>query len=185
MSFEIQVCNPAIRDRSREERESLSSAMIAVFPQLTEDAYMVWNWVPVRINYNSDLSVMLEDVLLMLSAVLQSDRGSHVASFGASTFRTTWSLQWTPSTLTVEAAWSSIAGSYEDLLNSRPRLELPRTEFLGEWKSLLKKVLTVIDSSGITIEQHDQVAHLRRLEAAIPSVGRIYQGQEPGAPGDW
>ena len=55
MPFEIQVCNPAIRDRSHEERESLSSAMIAVFPEHTEDAYLVWNWVPVRMNYSSDL----------------------------------------------------------------------------------------------------------------------------------
>jgi hypothetical protein len=51
MPFEIQVSNPAIRDRSHEERESLASAMIAVFPESTEDAHVVWNWIPVRVNY--------------------------------------------------------------------------------------------------------------------------------------
>ena len=59
MYFEIQICNPVIRDCSNEKRETLPSAMRAVFPEAAEDAIMVWNWVPVRINYNCHLSVMM------------------------------------------------------------------------------------------------------------------------------
>jgi hypothetical protein len=178
MFFGIQICNPTIRDRSYEERETLSSAILAIFPEATEDAYMVWNWVPVRINYNCDLSVILEDVLLMLTALLQSNDGSHVASFGANTFRAQWSLHWVAGDLTVNAQWQSIAGSYEDILNNRCTLERPRDEFLSEWKSLLKKVIRAIDHSGIKIEEEEQFAMLRRVEAAIPKCGRIYAGKE-------
>jgi hypothetical protein len=174
MYFEIQICNPAIRDRSNEERETLSSAMLAVFPEATEDAFMLWNWVPVRMNYNCDLSVMMEDLLLMLNDLLKSDQGSHVTSFGANTFRAKWSLHWAAGALTIDAAWESVAGSYENLLNSRRTLEVPRDEFLSEWKSLLKKVIEAIDSSGIKIQEEQQVALLRRVEAAIPKCGRIY-----------
>jgi hypothetical protein len=179
MAFKIQICNPAIRDCSNEERESLSSAMIAVFPEATEDAIMLWNWVPVRINYSGDLSVMMEDLLLMLSDLLQSDEGSHVALFGASTFRAEWSLHWAAGDLTIDAAWESIAGSYEEVLNSRRTLEVPRDEFLSEWKSVLKKVIEAIDRSGIMIEEDLQVAMLRRVEGAIPKCGRLYQSREP------
>jgi hypothetical protein len=179
MSFKIQICNPAIRDRSNEERESLSSAIVAVFPEATEDAIMLWNWVPVRINYCGDLSVMMEDLLLMLSDLLQSDQGSRVTSFGASTFRAKWLLRWAAGDLTIDAAWESVAGSYEDVLNSRRTLEVPRDEFLSEWKSVLKKVIEAIDRGGIKIEEEAQVALLRRVEAAIPKCGRIYQSREP------
>jgi hypothetical protein len=178
MYFEIQICNPTIRDRSNEERESLSSAILAVFPEATEDAYMVWNWVPIRINYNCDLSVMLEDVLLMLAALLQSEDGSHLTSFGANTFRAKWSLHWVAGELTIEAVWESVAGSYEDVLNNRCTLEIPRGEFLSEWKSLLKKVIGAIDRSAIKIAEEEQFAMLRRVEAAIPKCGRIYVCEE-------
>jgi hypothetical protein len=153
MYFEIQICNPVIRDCSNEKRETLPSAMRAVFPEAAEDAIMVWNWVPVRINYNCHLSVMMEDLLLMLSDLLQSDQGSNVTSFGANSFRATWSLHWAAGTLTIDAAWVSIAGSYVELLNSRRTLEVPRDEFLSEWKSLLKKVIEAIDGSGIKIDE--------------------------------
>ena len=181
MYFEIQASNPSIRRRPADERESLSSAMLAVFPEVTEDAILVWNWLPIRINYNSDLSAMIDDVLPMLTALLESDSGSFITSFGANTFRSRWSLHWiSGGALRMEATWHSVAGSYEDLLNSRPIIELQQYEFHREWKAPLKKVIEAIDASGIRIAEQEQLIQLRRVEAAILDYGRIYQHREIG-----
>ena len=171
MYFKIQISNPAIEDCSNQKREDLSSAIFAAFPQATEDAIMVWNWVPIRINYSCDLSVIIENVLLMLSDLLQFDKGSRLTSFGANTFRAVWSLYWAGGNLTVDASWESIAGSYENLLNSRRTLKVPQAEFLIQWKALLKKVIEAIDYSGIKIQDKKQIGTLRGIEAAIPKAG--------------
>jgi hypothetical protein len=173
--FEIQTSNPSIRDCSNEERESLSSALIAIFPAVTEDAIMIWNWVPVRINYNCDLSVIIEDILLMLRDVLSSDHGSKVTSFGANTLTAKWSLNWTDESIRVDAKWEAVAGSYEDLLNSRHVLEFKKDRFLCEWKAILKKVIVAVETSGIKITDEEEVALLNRVEAAIPRFGHLYE----------
>ena len=178
MCFEIQICNPSIGRRTSDQKETLSSAILAVFPEVTEDAVMVWNWVPIRINYNCDLSVMIEDLLLMLSDVLQSDHGSSATFFGSNTFRAAWSLSWADGTLRIETKWESVAGSYEDLLNSRSTLEVQRGQFLSEWKALLGKVIEAIDTSGIRIADQEHVLLLRRIEAAIPRCGKLYDGTD-------
>ena len=177
MYFEIQTSNPSLRHRSNEERETLSSAMLAAFPETTEDAIMVWNWIPIKINYNCDLSVMMEDLLLMLSDLLDSNCGSNVIFFGANTFRAEWSLNWADGNLRIDATWESVAGSYEDLLNSRNKLEIRQDHFLHEWKALLRKVIEAIETSGVKITEEKDLTLLRRVEAAIPKFGRLYNSQ--------
>ncbi|MBA4156984.1 MAG: hypothetical protein H0X65_05860 [Gemmatimonadetes bacterium] len=152
--------------------------MVAVFPEATEDAIMIWNWVPIRINYNCDLSVIIEDLLLMLDVLLRSGHGSNTTFFGANTFRAEWTLDWANGALRIDARWESVAGSYENLLNSRHTLEVRKDQFLSEWKSLLQKVMEAIDTSGIRVAEQEQVVLLRRVEAAIPEYGRIYRSQE-------
>lgn len=174
MYFEIQISNPAIRPCPHEERESLSAALPAIFPEPTEDAIMVWNWIPVKINYNCDLSVMMEDILFMLREILASDKGSTVTIFGANTFRVEWSISWEDQSLRVESNWQSISGSYEQLLNDRNILEVQKDRFLREWKSLLTKVINAIETSGIRIEDKEQVELLHHVEGAIDGDGYLY-----------
>lgn len=178
MYFEIQISNPSIRDRSHEERENLSSALLAIFPEVTEDAIMIWNWVPVRISYNFDLSVMIEDVLLMLNEILNSDHGSMVTFFGANTFTVEWSLSWVEEKIDISAKWESVAGCYEDLLNSRNVLKFNKDQFLSEWKTILKKIIIAVETSGIKIADEKEVALLYGIEAAIPNVGHLYEGMD-------
>lgn len=175
MYFEIQVSNPTVLVLHGERHEKVAYAVDAMFPASTEDAILLWNWVPVRINYKADLSVMLEDVLTMLSDLMQSNSGSTVASFGASTFRAKWMLTWTGGSLRIEADWDSIAGTYEELLNTRGTVNIRRDDFVSEWKGLLGKVLSALETSGVVVEDEDDLELLRRIESAIPVLGKLYR----------
>jgi hypothetical protein len=175
MYFEIQVGDPLVLDAFEESREDLSSAIRAVFPEATEDAILVWNWVPVRLNYNADSSVIIEDVLLMLTALLQSSSGSHSATFGASTFRANWLLNWDAGTVRIQSRWDSVAGGYEDLLNERQELKYPMDQFLCEWKCYLRKIFVPVQASGLVLLDMSQFSILQKVESAIPGFGRLYR----------
>jgi hypothetical protein len=174
MYFEIQVCDPSIRRSVHEERQDLSSAILGMFPEYTEDAILLWNWVPIRINYNADLSVMMDDILMILENLLNSDRGCTRTYFGANTFRAEWLLTWAEGDIEINAKWESVAGSYEDTLNSRSVLKVKLDEFLCEWKALLRKVLVAVKLSGIRMADEKELARLVRVEAAIPKLGKLY-----------
>jgi hypothetical protein len=175
LHFEIQTGRPFWNVLPNEEREDLSSAMKAVFFSNTEDAILIWNWVPVKINYNADLSVMMEDLLVLLKELLKSPQGSTLTRFGASTFRAHWSATWSDGKIRIDASWHSVAGSYEDLLNSRHILEIPCHKFLSEWKALLRKVSSAIEESEIKIEDKNDLFLLREVESAIPEFGCLYR----------
>jgi len=173
--FEIQVGQPRMLRAFNETREDLASAIRALFPATTEDAILVWNWIPVRINYNADLSVIIEDLLWMLDDLLKSDHGTGKTFFGASTLRAEWSLDWANGGIRVTSRWDSIAGSYESLLNQHCTLELSLKDFLSEWKALLRKVIEAIELSGITVTNHENLVLLRRIESFIPEFGVLYR----------
>ena len=60
--FAIQASNPTVMSATGQRVKTLASAIPAIFPVTTEEAYMVWNWVPVRISYKYDLYVLIDDI---------------------------------------------------------------------------------------------------------------------------
>lgn len=175
MYFEIQVCDPSFTYMPNTEREDLSSAIRAIFPANTEDAILIWNWIPIRVNYNADLSVMMEDLLILLNDLLNHVHGERLARFGANTFRTDWSVSWADGKVRIDATWHSVAGSYLDLLNSRRLLEIDQQEFLSEWKALLRKVIFAVEKNGVVLVNNEDLVSIRRVEAAIRDLGRLYR----------
>jgi hypothetical protein len=175
LHFEIQASEPSVRQCQNEVSQDLASAIVAAFPPTTEDAILLWNWVPVKMNYNADLSVMIEDLLLMLDDLLKSECGSRLVYFGSNTFRAEWSLHWEGNLLRIKTVWESVAGMYESLLNSRSILEGERQDFVCEWKAILKKLIDSIENSGIAIVDKTDIALLRETQSRIPNFGRLYR----------
>lgn len=178
MQFKIQVSNPIRQNHIEDYAEDLSEAIESIFPLFTEDALILWNWVPTRVSYKYDLSVMIFDILELLDELLTHKQGSHRTFFASSSFRVEWLSKWTEETISISSHWDCVVGNYEDLLNSRSLLEISKTEFLAEWKALLKKVIETIDQTSIQIEEKQELEDLRRIEAAIPSFGILYSNQE-------
>jgi hypothetical protein len=178
MFFAIQVSNPAILSVKKKRQEDLAEALNAIFPDKTEEAYILWNWVPVRVSYKYDLSVMIEDILNMLIFLTASESGSYRVSFGSSTLNAEWQLNWNDNQLTIFSNWHSPADFYTDLLNSRNKLEINRDAFLWEWKAVLRKVIWAIENGEFTFRYKPNWKALYKLEAAIPKYGFFYQTEE-------
>jgi len=172
--FAIQASNPTVISATGQRVKTLASAIPAIFPVTTEEAYMLWNRVPVRISYKYDLYVLIDDIPPMLSQLLDRDAGTHEFGWGSSTFSARWQLNWSEGQLRIAARWRSVAGGYESLLNTRSELVFGQNDFVYEWKALLACLLRCIDTSGIHITREQDLATIRELEAAIPRFGRYY-----------
>ncbi len=172
--FTIQVGDPLVKSTKQERVEYLYQAIETIFLDDTENAYLLWNLVPVRIDYKYDLYVLIDDIPPLLNALLNSEQGSHRVGWGSSSFNAEWNIEWGDGILKIVSQWNSIAGAYEALLNSRSKLEMEKNLFLSEWKALLRKIIEAIDFSGITIVNQAELDYLRSLESAIPKLGRFY-----------
>lgn len=175
MYFAIQASNPTVLSLQGRQVASVAEAIAAIFPEATEEAVFIWNWVPIRVSYKFDLCVLFDDILILLDKYLGGGDSSHRVYWGSNTFRAEWRLQWTDSRVKIESKWDSVAGNYQDLLNSRGMLEVEYGAFLWEWKALLRKIIDSIDSSGVRVANEAELGVLRRIEEAIPRFGRRYE----------
>ena len=174
MTFVIQVSNPRVVPVGATQAADLSEAIDLLFLGETEDSIVLWNLIPVRINYKYDLSVMIDDLAPLLEALCMRDAGSLPVAFGSNSFNAEWNVRWNGGHVRIQADWHSVAGRYEDVLNSRQNLECGQTEFLQEWKMLLKKVIEVVERSGIDLADRHRFEQIRSIEARIVYPGILY-----------
>jgi hypothetical protein len=174
MEFLIQASDPIIWDQTNIKVETYYGALSKIFEEYTEDAYLIWNDIPVRITYEHDLYVNLDCILVFLKKLLESQEGTHRLSWGSDTFNAIWNIEWANSNVKITSRWNSISGGYEDLLNSRNYLEFPIDLFLHEWKMLLKKIINAINQSGIFIKEKEGFESLCKIESEIKTPGYLY-----------
>lgn len=174
MNFKIQACNPKTQNPAERRVEDLAAAIQAIFAADTEDAFLLWNGIPVRLSYKYDLSVLIDDLLPLLAKLLDSPTGAQQVYWASNTFQAEWALEWTADQVTIIATWDSVAGGYEDLLNQRNMLEVERKGFLREWRAVLRHVLDKVNKANLEIEDQSSIDLLRKIEAALPSVRSLY-----------
>jgi hypothetical protein len=175
MQFAIQVGNPTILRPQTTLLPDLAYAIEELFPTDTEDAILYWNSIPVLIGYKYHLSMLIDELLPLLSAVLCASKGSYQASWDDSSFDGYWYLEWDEHQMTIEAEWFAVAGNYQALLNSRDKLRISKDAFLREWKGLLRKLIEALYVTGVQIEAQEELETLCRIEAAIPAFGKLDQ----------
>lgn len=175
-SFSIQVCNPAVESFVGKQVKYLYQAIETIFYDNTEEAHFLWNLIPIRMNYKYDLPVLIDDIPSLLDVLLNSDKGSYQVQWGSNSFRAKWELEWVDGQLIIASHWDSVAGAYEDLLNSRSQIVIKQDTFLYEWKALLKKVIEAINISGIQVTNQEELELIYRLESAIARFGYRYGG---------
>ena len=153
MNFIIQLSNPTIESEVPTAVSDFSEAIEALFISNTEDAILIWDNIPIRLNYKYDISVIVDDLVPLLEQLSSnSEQGNHVIYFASSSFSTEWSLEWVNSLLKINSRWYTIVGNYEELLNEHGTIELTINEFLGEWKPLLQKLFNLVRRHHIKLE---------------------------------
>jgi len=153
---------------------TLCEAIETMFPLLTEFAIMVWNDVFIPITYKYDISIIINDVLALVTSIADQEAGTTVIEWPSNTFRARWALTWAANEVTIKSSWESVIGGTESLLNAASDLIIEKDAFLAEWGSLLRVLSDVIHrfTEGVKVE-----FDLSALDATIhriPSRGHLY-----------
>lgn len=136
---------------------------------------MVWNHVYVPLSYKYDISVMLEDILLMLDTLLSESIGSFNVLWPSNTFAAEWQMSWTQDALVVASVWVSVVGGTKELLNDLGNLEISKSAFLAEWKMLLRTLIKNLELTGPASHLEKEVERMRSIERRIECVGVLYR----------
>lgn len=167
MQFAIQPSNPVPANRAGEDDTALGEVIESIFPLLTEFAIIIWHDIYVPISYKYDVSVMINDILAMLDAIITQESGILSIDWPSSTFCARWRLQWTTKEVFIDTRWTSVLGGVENLLNANPHLVTDKEQFLAEWGGLIRVVRKAICKS-----LHDSSAqsHLSSLDQFISRI---------------
>jgi len=175
MCFAIQTCNPSIVTSREMFVEDVAEAIETVFFHRTEDAMLFWNGVIIPINYKYDLSVIIDDIVVMLQNLLGKERGTCEVHFGSNSFLSIWNLKWQNNQLEISAEWHSVAGDLNAVLTRCSNLEMPLDDFIAEWKVLLKLVIDALITSRCQFAERDTFEALVQTEALIQQNGCLYR----------
>ena len=174
MIFAIQVSHPATQPPDPPEAEDLAQAIQAIYPMDTEDLILVWNHVPIRLSYKYDVSILIDDLLSLLTAVLGATDGEYTVHWGSDTFNAVWKLRWGNGKMHIESNWQSALGNYEGLLNSHPTLDVGYEDFIAEWKMLLEQLQADVASAQVEITDSTSLNKLQAIDSSIPRYGQLY-----------
>lgn len=168
MNFLFQASNPQPSSLVSPDDSSLGEAIETIFPLRTDFALLVWNNVYVPLTYKYDISIMINDIILMLDSVAVKEEGSITVVWPSNTFRTQWTLSWSATDLAITTTWESVLGGTESMLNRVPSLSLDKNTFLLEWKPLLNKIRDSILMNSGNMDTKDMLEVLDSVLSKLP-----------------
>lgn len=175
-TFHIHV--PFFRaGRSEKSRsEAKSEGLKEAFSEVREKGIMIWNQVPIALDYASDLPEILQPILSLLEKMRTSTEGTHELKLACASFTTEWKVKWNEKFLLIDAHWVKVKGGYEDALNDTDpnigQLTLVKSEFLSEWKMPLLQVWNALKHENVEPELSGRV---RSMERSIKEMGKFYR----------
>ncbi|MDX2200286.1 MAG: hypothetical protein SF069_15105 [Phycisphaerae bacterium] len=152
---------------------SLVEAIEAAFPLEAEDLVLVWNGVSIRLSYKYDMSVIIEELLNLLSKLLAGADSINVL-FGSDTFFANWELESRDGEVKITADWQSALASIE-ALRAAPVVTLPLLDFLREWCRPLRLVHQATADLRLSPEGLSRSHALAELVERIGEEGRLYR----------
>ena len=87
--------------------EDLSAAIEEVYPMDAMDAILVWNGLPVSLNYKYDISVCIEEILDLVFFLKMPVSSTKEIMFPSNTFLVEWKLNVNVESVTIKANWHS------------------------------------------------------------------------------
>jgi hypothetical protein len=174
MIFSIQLSVVKYIDSPSREYQDMEEALYHVVSEHSENAYLSWNHVPVQVSYKYDVFVMVPDVLKMMEAISTNRAGELCINWCSDTFSSRWDMKWAGSSIYVRSDWGSVVGELAHHLNQRRELTISCGSFLGEWASLLERLLKVIDDTQAIILDNRDTERARALLQHIAERGSLY-----------
>jgi len=173
--FKIQASNPRIIKEFDREANNISDAIESSFSLNSEYAVIIWNYVPVLLSYKYDISIIIDDILMMLNKIRCEKEGVMRIRWPSNTFACTWQIEWRDNNITIYTEWESVIGDTEYLLNARKELVVDSVLFLAEWKKILFNIIQALEGCGYSRKTLKGFPALVNEFEAIKDYGILYE----------
>ncbi len=174
MQFYIQAGSPRSTETFDETDINLSEAIESVFPLYTENGIIVWNGVYIPLSYKYDISVMIIDIINMLSTLKANEEGDMQISWSSDSFDAVWNLRWNLSEIVISSEWNNVLGDVVDILKTKPVVKLEKEHFFSEWKMMLKIVKDELSKAGYTDSKLPDIHMLKDILMRLERFGILY-----------
>ena len=159
--------------------DSLDEALRHIFQYNLESAILIWNAVPVPLDYPDDIPVLIVPLVQLLDTLQQyNEIHDYELKIFSKHLSFNWYIDATEELISICAEWHRLPGEYQDALNCFSTMSYDRTLFLCEWKLLLQQCIQAIENAGAKFRGHEAkklYEQLCKVESKIPSRGRFYQ----------
>lgn len=175
LSFYIQASNPKSRCEAEYNNETLADAIESTFLLNTENAILMWNYISIPLSYKYDISYMIDDILMLLTALKNGEKGELTIHWLPDTFRCDWTIKWNDEQLNIQSRWENTVGHLEKLLNDAPNISIQKDDFIREWKSVLGIVVIGLKKCGYDEEEIKNMKKLIDQYESIEGNGILYK----------
>jgi len=163
----------------RKSFSSLQEAYKHIFRRNLEYAILLWNGLPVRLSYDDDLPLMINEWIFMLDMVSSANKNKTVTCvFNTPNIVVNWHIEIESEFICIDAHWEKISGNYQAALNQLAMIRMCRHEFLCEWKLLLQQFVKAMNDSKVKLISESARKNFQTLcdiERNIVKRGRFYQ----------
>ncbi|MFF7999058.1 hypothetical protein [Streptomyces sp. NPDC007917] len=140
-----------------EAADDMADAVGQLYPLETEHAVLVWNRVPVLLEYRYDIPVLLDDLVPLLEGVQRREFSETRVYWGSDTFSAEWLIRRDGELLSIDSRWMAVSGGYESLLNDRSQLAVEINSFVAEWLKVLRRITNDLGAQSVYLED-DEIA---------------------------
>ena len=175
LNFYIQASNPKLQYEADYNDETLADAIESMFFPNTENAILMWNYISVPLSYKYDISYMMDDLLILLDRMQNSESGELTIHWLPDTFRCDWKVKWDSENADIQSKWENTVGHLERILNENPDVSLLKNDFIGEWKSILGIVVEGLKSCGYHADKIKGMKQLIEQYNGINESGLLYR----------
>jgi hypothetical protein len=176
----LQLGHPKIHLGSSHFFEQPSVIFVHTFRPEEESVYLFWHQIPIRLRYHQDLSHNFDAILAMVWLIQRDPEGATKVDLTTQLLTVHWELHWQKDNLTIQSTFTAhedLYVPYAQALNQQPTLQIAKSAFLSEWKTLLHQIIVAFKAGKVEIEDGTERRKwelLQRVEQQIPQYGKLY-----------
>lgn len=175
--FRLQAGYVVGVEENQLSHKNIDSLFKDIFGHTLEYCILTYNGIPFLLHYTEDISCYVESLGDMLNDISHqnNDRKTYLFSSKSCEFSVSFSI--TNNELTIYGDFKKVRGGLEKALNTVPRIQMDRMNFLNEWKLLLEQVLEGFDQSKRVLKDRKGKATLETIRQINDRIERPYRYQ--------
>lgn len=178
--FTIQLGHPKINTIAVHEFDTVRDLLFKLFYSDEESFYILWNQIPIAMEYKEGLPANFDNILSMNWMIEKNEEGDTLVNLTNGYIDIELLVTWNNEKVKIDSFFKTEKKhlkKYVSILQQNNSITIAKDDFLNEWNTLLKQIITSITASKCKIAdttERRKLELLQQTENAIKSYGKLY-----------